>query len=53
MPRNRHRGETLGNRRLMRRRHAAGPFTGAKPMLESVLIALLFSLVTYYLTFDV
>jgi hypothetical protein len=28
------------------------PFTGAKPMLESVLFALLFSFVTYYLTFD-
>lgn len=27
-------------------------FTGAKPMLESVLLALLFSFVTYYLTFD-
>jgi hypothetical protein len=28
------------------------PVIGTTPMLESVLIALLFSFVTYYITFD-
>lgn len=52
LPRNRHAGATLGNRGETRCEHAAAAFTGTKPMLESVLIALLFSFLTYYVTFE-